>query len=451
MTVRVLLALLLIALAPAALAQPVVTEQRTPSGLTFRYVHMPDDTFQAISFAWWDGTAVAVPGKEALPALATALMMEGPKGLSRSAMLEDLRDLQAGMALNAAASYTHGALSAPRAKFSAAAQMLARVLADPELPEAKLAETQRNRVIGSQQGTQDAETLAQWLFQRLIVGDSAYWRLSGTDPTIYGRVSKADIEAWRRDVLVRDGLVLVAAGPMEPAEIGRELDRIFAGLPGTGKRPERVKPTLRSAGKLVVLEKPVVQTAVVVGAPTTLSVTPDLLRAEMAVELLTRSFSGRLYVAVRERLGAAYGVSASLQQVDTQSRTLVIRTPVANDKAKAVLAAIRDEYASYVAEGATDAEIEPLKTIRVTRHQDQMRRATSVSGALLTATLNGFPADYLITLEARIRAVTRAAVNQDILAGLPKPPLTAVLVAPSAEGLGADCVIKALAEIARCE
>ena len=62
---------------------------------------------------------------------------------------------------------------------------------------------------------------------------------------------------------------------------------------------------------------------------------------------------------------------------------------------------------------------------------------------------NGFPADYLTTLEARIRAVTRAAVNQDILAGLPKPPLTAVMVAPSADGFGADCVIKALAEIAR--
>lgn len=448
---HVLLAFLLIAFAPAALAQPVITEQRTPSGLAFRYAHMPDDTYQAISFAWWDGTAVAVPGKEALPALATALMMEGPKGLSRSAMLEDLRDLQAGMALNAGANYTHGALSAPRAKFSAAAQMLARVLTDPELPDAKLAETQRNRVIGSQQGTQDAETLAQWLFQRLIVGDGPYWRLSGTDPAIYGRVTKADIEAWRRDVLVRDSLMLVAAGPMEPAEIGRELDRIFAGLPATGKRPERVKPTLRSTGKLVVLEKPVVQTAVVVGAPTTLSVTPDLFRAEMGVEVLTRAFSGRLYLAVRERLGAAYGVSAALQQSDVEARTLVIRTPVANDKAKAVLAAIRDEYANYVAEGATDAEIEPLKTIRVTRHQEQMRRATSVSTALLSATLYGYPADYLTTLEARIRAVTRAAVNQDILAGLPKPPLTAVLVAPSAEGFGADCIIKALAEIARCE
>ena len=33
----------------------------------------------------------------------------------------------------------------------------------------------------------------------------------------------------------------------------------------------------------------------------------------------------------------------------------------------------------------------------------------------------------------------------------PAPPLTIVMVAPSAEGLGADCVIKAAAEIARCE
>jgi hypothetical protein len=56
-----------------------------------------------------------------------------------------------------------------------------------------------------------------------------------------------------------------------------------------------------------------------------------------------------------------------------------------------------------------------------------------------------------MTFEARIRSYTRAAVNDDIFMRLPKPPLTAVMVAPSAEGLGADCVIKALIEIARCE
>jgi zinc protease len=453
-TGRVLLALVLIAFASSASAQAdpvVVTQQRTPSGLTFRHVHMPDDTHQAIGFAWKDGSAVSLPGKEALPGLATALMMEGPKGSTRSAMIEDLRDLQAAVGLSAGASFTLGALSAPRARFAAAGQIMARVLADPALPEDKLIEAQRNRATASQQGAQNAETLALWLFQRLIAGDGPYWRSLGADPAIYGRVTKADIEAWRRDVLVRDGLVLVAVGPMDATEIARELDRIFASLPESGQQPVLSKPVLHSSGKLVVLEKAVVQTAIAIGAPTTLTVTPDLARAELAVDVLSRGFSSRLMRAVRERLGAAYGISATLQQADAQSRTLVIRTPVANDKAKAALAAIRDEYALYVAEGATDDEVEPLKTVHITRHQERLQRSNTVATALLASTLNGFPDDYLATFAARVRSYTRAAVNDDIFTRLPKPPLTTVMVAPSAEGLDADCVIKALAEIARCE
>jgi hypothetical protein len=34
---------------------------------------------------------------------------------------------------------------------------------------------------------------------------------------------------------------------------------------------------------------------------------------------------------------------------------------------------------------------------------------------------------------------------------MPKVPLTFVVIAPSADGFGADCVIKAPEEIARCE
>jgi len=450
--IRALLALVLVAGVAPASAEPMVTRQTTPSGLEFRHVHMPSESQQAIGFAWKDGTAVARPGKEALAALAPALMLEGPKGVTRSAMLEDLRDLQAAMGLSAGSSFAQGSLSAPRAKLAAAAGILARVLADPALPEDKLRQAQRSFALASQQAEQNAEALGLRLFQRLVLGEGPHWRLGGADPAIYERIDKADIEAWRRDVLVREGLMLVAAGPMAAAEIAGVLDSVFAGLPQSGRVPAVAKPALRSSGKLVVLEKAVVQTVIVAGAPTTLAVTPDLVRAELAVEVLGRgSAASRLGRAVRGRLGATYGISAVLQASVAGTRTLLIRTPVANDKAKAALEAIREEYALFAAEGVTEEEIEPLKTAAIARHQERLRRAGAVAGALLGLALNNRPDDELATQEARIRAISRAAVNEDIRNRLPKPPLTIVMVAPSAQGLGADCVIRALAEIARCE
>jgi len=200
-----------------------------------------------------------------------------------------------------------------------------------------------------------------------------------------------------------------------------------------------------------VLERPVVQTVISGGGPTGLAITPDLVRAELAVEVLGRGFAGRLLKAVRERLGAAYGISANLQPVGAFSRGLLIHSPVANDKAKEALATIRSEYARFWADGVTEDEIEPLKTVFITRSRDRLRRAPSVAGILLGLSLQNFADDFLLTYDARVRAYSRAAINDEIRSKLPQPPLTFVMVTPSAEGLGADCIIKAPEEIARCE
>jgi zinc protease len=445
------LVLLCLGHAAPALAQPVTTLQTTPAGLSFRHVHMPEDTHQVLGFAWRDGTSIALPGKEALATLAPALMMEGPKGSTRSAMIEDLRDLQASIALSASVSFAQGNIIAPAPKFAQAADIMARVLADPALPEDALREAQKNRALTSQQAPQNAETQSRQLLRRLLVGEGPYWRMAAPEPASFARIAKSDIEAWRRDVLVRDGLVLVAAGPLPAADIAREIDRIFAGLPQSGRRPEVPKPTPRSPGKLVVLERPVVQTIISAGAPTTHAITPDYLLAQAAMDVLGRGFTGRLMKAVRERLGAAYGISASLESIDATTRTLLIHTPVANDKARDALAMIRAEYARFVADGVTAEEVEPLKAAYISRNGDLTRRSPALTGLLVGLALQNFPDDYLATYAARVRALDRDAVSADIRSNFPSPPLTVVMVAPSAEGLGADCVIRAAEEIARCE
>jgi zinc protease len=449
--VRVALAAACLGQAVPAFAEPVVVAQRTPGGLGFRQVFMPDDTHQALNFAWRDGSAVALPGKEALADLGPALMMEGPEGSSQSAMLEQLSDLQASMGLRGTASFIGGHLSAPLARFAEAGEILARVLDDPALPQDKLARLQKNRAAASQQASETAETLAQRLFDGLLLEDGPYRRLLMGEPSMFAQVTRADIVAWRRAILVRDGIVIVTAGPMGADEIGRAIDRIFGGLPASGRVPARPAPVFRPSGQLVVVERSTVQTAVIAGGLTGLAVTPDLARAEIAVSVLGGGFTGRLMKAVRERLGATYGVSIALQPIDADTRVLAIRSAVANDKSREALAAIRGEYSRYIAEGPTELEIEPRKQIFINRANEMLRRAPATGAGLITAALHDFPDDFLMTYASRIRSYDGAAIKADIRANFPKPPLTIVIVTPSADGLEADCIIKAAAEIARCQ
>jgi predicted Zn-dependent peptidase len=161
--------------------------------------------------------------------------------------------------------------------------------------------------------------------------------------------------------------------------------------------------------------------------------------------------SSRLWRAVRERLGAAYGISASLTVIDQTARVLAIRSAVANDKARDVLAAIRAEYDSLLANGLSDPELDPLKRLYVTNHRERVRQASTLANNLLTLALYGYPDDYLATFEQRLRGYSRAEVEADLRARFPKLPLTVAVVAPSAAGLAADCVIKAAEDIGRCD
>jgi zinc protease len=428
-----------------------VTRQTSPAGLTFRHVHMPEDHFQALSFAWKDASAIALAGKEGLADLGTALIMEGPRGASRSAMIEELRDLQAIATLGATASVIQGNLTAPPEKFPAAARLFARALAEPALAEERLAAIARNRVTVSRRAEANAETLAQQLLARLLIAEGPHRRYASGESGIFESVKVEDIDRWRKDKLVRDRLALVAVGPMDGSEAGREIDRLFAGLPPTGSVPPLAKPVLRAPGKLIVLERAVPQTAVAAGGPMLLAVTPDSARTQLAVAALGGGSSSRLWLAVRERLGAAYGISAALRPIDLQTRALFIRTLVAHDKAQPALAAIRGEYARFVADGMTDGELDALKAIFVRNHRERLRRAPSLAASLLNAALHDFPDDYLASYEQRIRGYVRMAIAADARSRFPAPPLTTVVVAPSADEFSADCVIKSPDDLARCD
>ena len=452
---RLAIAALLIALAlclsaSALLAQPAPSDHLTPAGIAFRHIALPQDTHHALAFGWTDGYALTLPGKEDLAVLGPRLMLEGSRSMDESNRIERLKDLQASLSLGGSAHFTRGALSAPKAKFAEAAEVVTDLLANPALPPDKLARAKRSLALSSRQNQENAETLANRLFMRLALGDGAHLRLAIADPAVYANVEVADIEAWRRAVLGRNHLTVSSAGPLAPDEIAREIDRIFADLPAVG-RTLGPPPPVRAVPKVVVLERKVVQTAIVAGGQTGWTLEPDLLPGTIAVRALGGGFESRLMRAVREKLGAAYRIGASFHQLHPKAFALVISTAVDNAKAAAAVDAIRQEYARLYAEAVPDAEIEPIKTKLLTEMREQTRRSGGAAARLRDLTQAGFPPDFLPTYEARVRAVTAAAVAEGIRANMPTAPLTFVVVAPSADGFGADCVIKAPEEIARCE
>ena len=223
----------------------------------------------------------------------------------------------------------------------------------------------------------------------------------------------------------------------------RPRDRPAVRRPARSRQRPRRRTQLRAPGKLVVSERAVVQTAIAAGGPAPLRITPDLC---------ARSSRYRVFWAADRRRGCgsrcASGSAPPMasrrrcrRSTSTRARSSSARA-VANDKAKDALAAIREEYARFLTDGMTDEELDPLKSIYRRRTIANAPPGAVAGRGSAQPGAHDYPDDYLATYEQRLRGYSRSAVEADMRAAFPKA-LTAVLVAPSAEGLGADCVIKA--------
>src|SRR5262249_2724856 len=146
----------------------------------------------------------------------------------------------------------------------------------------------------SRQQQENAETLANRLLLRLTLAPGPLLDQSIADPVMYEAIEVADIAAWIKAALGRDRLVIVSAGPMSAADAGVQIDRLFGKLPTLGPAKQAPVPQVRSPGKLIVVERPVVQTAIAAGGSTGWTAEPDLLRGNVALRVLGSGFEGRL-------------------------------------------------------------------------------------------------------------------------------------------------------------
>lgn len=439
-------AALLAGAALPALAQPAITNHTTPGGIAFRYAHMPRAQMQTIQFGWKNAYALMLPGGSAVSLLGTALMVQGPQGMVRGEFVEDTKDLQARMQLSASSHFTLGGVIAPPDKFEATVDLFARVLSEPALNPAHLDEIRQNDLLSHKRAVTTPTSIAGRAAATLMLqpGPVQDWVLG--DPAAMEKVRLEDINAWRKAVFVREGLLVAAAGSHTPEVVAGQIDRLFSKLPATGTRVAPVIPPEVMTSKTVVVEMATPQTIIHFGVASRFMSNPQATHGTLAMNILRQ----RIFEAVRTKLGASYGATARLSAYAREPMHVSVQAAVDHEKAAEALDAMRAQYKAFMTGGVTAQELEPEKTKLVSSFREQMRQAGGVAQAIRLTMLGNYRQDFLARNAARIERMTAIEINDDISEKIAGFPVLTVIVAPSAAPFKADCVIKSLAEIARC-
>ncbi len=428
-------------------AQPVITDHTTPGGLSFRYAHMPEAEEQSIQFGWRDGYAIALKTGQGLAVTGPALVMAGPKGVPRAEYVEDVKDLNASMSLGSTLSVTSGGLTARANKFDDSVELFARVLRDPALNAGRLSELQSQYLSRARQRASNPSTMGNYASAHLVFPEGVLRNWQTSAPVLFEGVSVESINAWRKAVLVRDGLMIAAAGNASPEQAAVQIDKLFAGLPQKGESFDRLELNGQHSDKTVVQEAKVPQTYLLVGTWSGFRPGSNLIYGQFAARILRE----RLFRSIREKLGATYGASVQLVPAIPEPFVFSLAASVANDQAPEALAALKTELQLLLDKGVTSEELEPEKSKFASEMRESFRHPASVAAQLRNAMLTNRPADLVQTTLARISAVTAEAVNAAIRTHLSDRKFSTIIVAPSAAPFKADCVVQSASEAANCK
>lgn len=436
----------------ARAADIAVTRQTTPGGLSYLHAAMPEAKTESIQIIWRDATTLASPDMAFLGGLAPSLLADGPRGESRGNYSERLQDIRTGYSWGLGNDGLQLSIGFRARSLEESIGAIAPMIADPALDLTRFEELRKNLRLGAAQAQEPAEAQASLVAARVTFGDGPVFRLQSRDPAIYDQATPEALMAWRQRVMGRDNLVLVVAGTLKPEVLGPQIDRLLAGLPQVARPLPATTLDLSIPGRTVLLQRPAAQTILLAGGLAKIQPGLDTQLASIATQVLHGGFQSRLYKALREKLGATYGVSGSWRWVDRSGRALYgIRSAVDHERAAAAIDALRTEYAAWWEKGITGDELADVRArIRQGRAETQ-RSPSGVAATLAGGLALGLPDTMLADAGQRLEAITVEDVNRFIQQNMPKPELGLVIVAPSDAGLKADCVVKTVEEVDGCK
>lgn len=421
---------------------------KTPKGLVFQYREAAATPFAAVSFGMRDIWGLTTPGKEGFSALGASLVMQGVDGAGQTEFLERLKDLTATASISFGPYSTLGDVRAPTATIAASTTLVASALKSAR-PSERLLERLRQRASGGdEQSALRAETIAERAALWFALGDHPMTR--AFDPKRFERIERDDLAAWRRSSLDRSRLRLAVSGRISKAEAARIIDDAFGDVPVLAPLKPRDWPEIVLDGGTIVVERDTPQSTVMLIGLTGVQQPVDVETAQIATAVLGGG-NGRLWQGVRASLGSTYGASAGMMLAGPGKRLIALRSAVDNGQVKASIDALKGAYARWRGEGVTAAELSATTSRMITGFRDAIDDPSRANALVIGMQLANRDIADLYSYEARIGGTDMAALNRFIGERFPAPEkLITVIVTPSAEALGATCVVRTAEEAMRC-
>jgi zinc protease len=371
-----------------------------------------------------------------LAAITSGLLESGAGSLSAAEIAERVDGL--GLSLDSGVSWdtAQAGFTCLRSRLEPGFELLADLARHPTFPENEVERLRDERIATIQQRRGTPSTVAdeaanRWTYAPRVPFARPLAGLLRTVPSI----TRDAVAAFHARRYAPAGSAIVAAGDASVDEIAALAERWFGDWTGEARpdAPFEVAPRLDETTIVIVHRAGSVQSEIRVQHVGIERTAPDFFAVTVMNAILGGTFSSRLNLNLRERLGYTYGASssfASRRQPGTFSMSTAVQTEVTAHSVAEMLRDLREIREAPV----TQAELDDARNFLAGVFPLGLQTTDGVAGKLSTLATYGLPDDYYDHYRDGLLAVTAADV-QDAARRRLWPNRAAVVIAGDAEAI----------------
>lgn len=408
---RILISIALVFGALPAAADVDIQEVTSPGGITAWLVESPEIPFISMEIRFKGGAALDDPEKRGAVHLMGALLEEGAGDMDARAFAIARDSLAASFGYDVYRDAVTVSAEFLTETQDQAIDLLHQSLVDPRFDQDAIDRVRGQVISVIQSDATDPNSIAGQAFNRAAFGDHPYaFPIEGSQESLMA-ITREDLFDAKNATMAMDRVHIGVVGDITADQLGPMLDRLFDGMPATGKAPTPDAEFALTGGVQVIpFDTP--QSVVIFGHEGIDRDDPDFFAAFILNSILGEGgFGSRLMQEVREKRGLTYGVYTYLYSLESAD-LLLGQVASANDRVAEAVSVIRDEWARAARDGVTAEELETAKTYLTGAYPLRFDGNGRIANILAGMQVQGFGLDYINTRNDRVNAVTLDDVNR---------------------------------------
>lgn len=429
-------ALLILAALPAT-AGPKIEMVKSPGGIEAWLVREPSIPIVAMEVVWRDAGEKRAPANQAgVGGLLATMLGEGAGDLNSQAFAERQQDNGISVSFGADRDHFSMSLRALSRNADTAFELAELALTRPRFESEALERVKRSVATQLIRDQEQPGAIASITLYATAFPSHPYGRPQRGTAESVSALARSDLQAFLKDELTRDRLVIGVVGDISAEQLGPVLDRLFGSLKAKG-----VPVTVTEQPPALLRERPIVvdrdlpQSVVQFMGRGVRRDDPDFYAAYVMNYILGGGgFNSRLTVEVREKRGLAYSVYSYLVPM-RESGIWQGGVATRNDQVAESLRVIRAELDRMRLEGPGEKELAEAKTFLNGSFPLQLSSNSAIAGTLAAMQLADLGPDYIDERPKLIDAVTADDIRR-VAERLLDPSKLLVVVVGRPVGLG---------------